>query len=569
MAPSGSRASKGTFTGPDRRRPSDPDATTGRLAALTDATARMMHATTIEQVAGIAVRAGVEAVGADGGTVAVLDGTGVLRLSSTDHYNPDLVRELPWLPLDAALPIAHTARTGERLLLPDRASALDRFPEVAAHQSLTDLAGTPIVSAAVLPLRVDGAVLGSLTMTWARDRTFDRADVDLLDALAALVAQAVHRVQSTTVRDRALEHASLLAAAGASFVGRDPQGIVSALRELLAPAYGEGTSVHLFGRGPAHGPSAPGSDGSTGLSRQQPPTEVPARCSVALQAEGRRLGTLAVERYGPAYSVEEVQVLTALAERAAAALDMALALEEQRETSMALQRALLTDPPEPDHLHIVVRYLPATHTAVGGDCYDAILTPDGATVLVIGDVVGHDAGAAASMGQLRGLLRTLAYTGGQGPAALLAQVEDTARGLSVSALATALVGRLERHPDRARGQRTLRWSNAGHPPPVLVHADGTTDLLMADPDVMLGVAAGLPRSEHQCDLADGDTLLLYTDGLIERRDSDLDEGLARLRAAIGELASAGPDTLCDALLERLLPQGTQDDVALLAVRLNP
>lgn len=91
-----------------------------------------------------------------------------------------------------------------------------------------------------------------------------------------------------------------------------------------------------------------------------------ARCSVALLADTRQLGSLAVERPGPPYSAEEVQVLTALAERAAAALDMALALAEQRETSMALQRALLTDPPEPNYLHIVVRYLPATHTAGTG-----------------------------------------------------------------------------------------------------------------------------------------------------------------------------------------------------------
>lgn len=260
MALSGSGASDSAYLGPDRRRPSCPDATTRRLTALTDATARMMHATTIEQVAALAVRAGVEAVGADGGTVAVVDQTGVLRLSSTDHYNPDLVRELPWLPLDATFPIAHAARTGERLLLPDRASAFDRFPEVAAHQSLTDLAGRPIVSAAVPPLHVDGAVLGSLTVTWARDRNFDPADVDLLDALAAHVAQAVHRVRSTTVLDRALEHASLLAAAGESFVGRDPQETVAALSELLTPAFGD-VAVQVFGQDVAATESLPARTG--------------------------------------------------------------------------------------------------------------------------------------------------------------------------------------------------------------------------------------------------------------------------------------------------------------------
>ncbi len=582
------------YRGPERRRSQRSDLTLRRLTALTDAAAAMVHATTIQQVATIAVQAGVEAVGAGGGTVAVLDAaSGRLRLSSTVSYSPTLLGSFAELPLEAGLPLCHTARTGEPLLLPDRRSALARFPGVEAHHELSDGAGEALVAAAVLPLRAGGAVLGSLAVTWSVERSFDREDVALLDALAGLVAEAVARVRSAADRDKALERASLLARAGEVLVaGRDPNAVLQALARLVVPALADRAVARLQdGRLSASHPTdeidgtdesypswqrpdagrtaTPTRRSSAGRLPEQRAADTPARCVVVLGVVGRSVGTLTVERCGLPYADEEVDLLAELARRAAAVLDTALALVEQRETSLALQRALLTEPPEPNHLHLVVRYLPATHAAVGGDWYDAVLTPDGATVLVIGDVVGHDAQAAASMGQLRGLLRALAYTGGASPAVLLTAVEDAARGLAVDAMATVLVGRLERHPDRPGGRRLLRWSNAGHPPAVLAHADGTAELLESEPDVMLGVQGGLVRTDQLRELADGDTLLLYTDGLIERRDAPLDDGLARLVECVGELAGEHPDVLCDSVLDRMLPRGVEDDVALLAVRLHP
>src|ERR671920_2180494 len=135
----------------------------------------------------------------------------------------------------------------------------------------------------------------------------------------------------------------------------------------------------------------------------------------------------------------------------------------ERALSDRLQQALLTPPPEPDHLHVAVRYQPAGHEAqVGGDWYDAFLQPDGATMLVIGDVVGHGSDAAAAMGQLRGLLRALAYDNDEPPSATFTRVEHAALGLGVAGLATALLARIERHPDvRVSDRRVLRWSSAG------------------------------------------------------------------------------------------------------------
>ena len=236
----------------------------------------------------------------------------------------------------------------------------------------------------------------------------------------------------------------------------------------------------------------------------------------------------------------------------------------QRVLSDRLQAALLTPPPLHPRLEVAVRYRPALHDAhVGGDWYDAFVQPGGDLVVVIGDVVGHDVRAAAAMGQLRGLLRALAYDDDGPLGAVLTRVERTAAGLGVATTATALVARLA---PAAAGEQELRWSSAGHLPPALLAPDGTTRVLEAPPDLLLGVHPDAPRAEHRDRLPAGTTLLLFTDGLVERRDSDLDAGTARLHAAVADLGRAPLEELCDTVLARLVPRAGEDDVALLAVR---
>jgi serine phosphatase RsbU (regulator of sigma subunit) len=236
----------------------------------------------------------------------------------------------------------------------------------------------------------------------------------------------------------------------------------------------------------------------------------------------------------------------------------------QRALSDRLQAALLTPPPAHPGLEVAVRYHPAVHDAhVGGDWYDALVQPGGDLVVVIGDVVGHDSRAAAAMGQLRGLLRALAYGEDGALATVLTRVEHAARGLGVAAMATALVARLSPLAD---GAHELRWSSAGHLPPVLLAPDGSSRVLATAAERLLGVDPAAPRTEHRDRLAAGTTLLLFTDGLVERRGSDLDAGLERLRAAVADLGRAPLEELCDTVLRRLVPGAGEDDVALLAVR---
>jgi serine phosphatase RsbU (regulator of sigma subunit) len=288
-----------------------------------------------------------------------------------------------------------------------------------------------------------------------------------------------------------------------------------------------------------------------------------------LPAEGRTVGVLTVY-LDPGRSVGEHDLAIAreVAGHAGRAIDRVRRQSQQAKLAEALQRSLLTDPPTIPGVSVVVRYVPAAEAArVGGDWYDAFLQRDGAPVIVIGDVVGHDTAAAAAMGQLRSLLRGIAHHSGAGPAEVLRGLDEAMAHMHDETLATAAVARLERTGDR--GWTRLRWANAGHPPPLLLAANGEVSVL-GEPvgDLMLGVDCGVHREERETAVGPGDTVLLYTDGLVERRDSVFDAGLDRLVEQLRALADRPLDEMCDALLDRLLQGTPQDDVALVAVRLT-
>lgn len=143
-------------------------------------------------------------------------------------------------------------------------------------------------------------------------------------------------------------------------------------------------------------------------------------------------------------------------------------------------------------------------------------------------------------------------------------------GLAVDVLATAVVARIAPARDVATGGATMTWSNAGHLPPSILRPDGSTELLATDRhDLLLGVDPHFPRRDHTADLPPAATVLLYTDGLVERGDADLDDGTARLRAILAGLAHLTPDEICDAVLDQMTGRDGEDDVALLAARIAP
>jgi PAS domain S-box-containing protein len=294
-----------------------------------------------------------------------------------------------------------------------------------------------------------------------------------------------------------------------------------------------------------------------------------------LSPGGRLLGSLAVGwREEREVSDDEVSLLEAFSAQCGQALERIQHQQAERTTAQrvarlaeALQVSLLTRPPTPDGLEIAVRYQPAAELAkVGGDFYDAFVDASGATVIAVGDIAGHDTAAAAAMAQIRNLLRGLAYDTDDSPADVLRRLDIALAGLRVSVLATALLARIG--PPGVDGQRRLVWSSAGHPPPLLREPGGAgARVLYADPGVMLGVHPGSKRTDATVPLAPGSMLLLYTDGLVERRDEDLDRSIQALRALLARTGDQSAEHTCDTLLRQCVTGG-DDDIAMLAVRVR-
>ncbi|WP_234543961.1 PP2C family protein-serine/threonine phosphatase [Streptomyces shenzhenensis] len=235
----------------------------------------------------------------------------------------------------------------------------------------------------------------------------------------------------------------------------------------------------------------------------------------------------------------------------------------EREVAFILQEAMLRVPDLAHHRDIAVRYLPATGSLnVCGDWYDVVDIPPDRFAVAVGDVIGHGLEAAAVMGMLRSAL-----------SAAVRALERPAQALEVLGLyARSVEGALGTTVVKAvvdLRSRLITYSSAGHPPPMLIHPDGSCELLDQATDPPLGARPHhVPRPQASLAYRPGDTLVLYTDGLIERRDQDIDVGLNQLAHVLGEFNHLGTEQLADTVLARLgVASGGLDDVALIVVRL--
>ena len=605
-----------------------------RAAAIAEVAAELANATRVAELADIAQR-GVHVLGANSSALAVFDlGGAPLRLYMA-HWLIDAVRtgadlELPSegieVELDDSLPHEYAARHGRRVFLANPAEARARFPRM---DRITAVLGVHALAA--LPLRVEGRVLGSFVVVWDTEHPFAGDDLEVLEALTAQIALSVSRLQADAERGAAVaamteanRHLQLLADAGRALSGTldisaqidelaslvvppladwcwvvvaDEQGrldemasahrdeprkddVADYVRAMIATMSDEAAARAVTRTGrlvvlpeiePRHVERAlPDPAARAAFARLDPGSAVVVPLVGRGQAVGA-LGLVNIRERGP-HTHAEIDTALEIGRRAGLAVEHARLFRQQRALAETLQRSMLTAPPEPDHTEIVVRYVPAAEGAeIGGDWYDAFLQADGATVLAIGDVVGHDSRAAAAMGQVRGLLRGISYSSGDSPAGVLTQLDRAVHGLALDTMATCLVARLEQDEEDVRGGTTrLRWANAGHPPPAVLDRDGTVTLL-ADgvPDLLLGVAPDSGRTDHVAVLRRGATVLLYTDGLVERRDRDIDAGTAELVEVLRTCAGLPLDELCDRVLERLFLPDAEDDVAVLALRLHP
>ncbi len=269
------------------------------------------------------------------------------------------------------------------------------------------------------------------------------------------------------------------------------------------------------------------------------------------------------ERPG-AFTPADLLLVEDIARRAGLALDNARLYERQRRVAETMQRHLLPQLPRVAGLELTACYVPAPHASqVGGDWYDSFILADGTPALVIGDVVGHDLDAAAGMAQVCNMLRAYAWDRQEPPSAIIDRLDEAVARVIGTSLTTVLLARVE----RARTGWQLRWSNAGHPPPLLIGHEGRARFLEAGQGLLLGTGLAPARTDAVAELPPGSTLVLYTDGLIESPRHSLDEGMARLCGYAGELARRPLDELCELLLSRARPEDNDDDVALLGLRL--
>ena len=238
------------------------------------------------------------------------------------------------------------------------------------------------------------------------------------------------------------------------------------------------------------------------------------------------------------------------------------ALERQRGVVDVLQQALLpVSPPQVPGITVATRYVAAQRgTPVGGDWYAIVPLPGGRLGVAVGDVAGHGLDAVADMAAARFSLRALSLANPDAPDVVLTRLNEVVQVFSPGTMVTALYGIID------PGPKTWTYANAGHCPALLRRADGTTAWLDDPPDPPLGVATSFrPRS---AEVGAAATLVLYTDGLVERRTESIDLGLARLRDAC-EATASSPVELCEHLVETLLrDEPPRDDVAVLAVAID-
>ncbi|MGW4042562.1 PP2C family protein-serine/threonine phosphatase [Streptomyces sp. NPDC004721] len=297
-----------------------------------------------------------------------------------------------------------------------------------------------------------------------------------------------------------------------------------------------------------------------------PPGHPPMRTllGVAVSVRGDIYGDLYLSerRDGRPFDVHDETIVIALARAAGIAIDNVRLFEQVRTGSEQFQRRLLPELPDVRPLDAAAIYRPAAKPHhLGGDWYDAILLPDGAVAVVIGDVVGHDLHAAAAMASTRNMLRALLFTLRTPPSAVLAQLDRTLEAITDNPVTTTSLARIE--PEGAAWR--LHWSSAGHVPPLLIAPGGRAEYLFMEPGLPLNVDVGQPRPDHTHPLPPDTTVVFFTDGLIEHPDHPLDESLDELAELATTHAALPLQDFVQALADHH-PSDAHDDMAILALR---
>ncbi|MFN8021263.1 MAG: SpoIIE family protein phosphatase [Acidimicrobiales bacterium] len=519
-----------------------------RAEMLEHHAARLAAAASIEDVADATV-IGLAQLDPAWAAVWQLDGSTMRMLVERGRQHTD-TSPYRSVPIDADLPLTEAARHGVVVSCNTRNELFLRYPSVLRNGG----ADTPMQSVAVVPLHAQNLhVIGALVVTSEESHWLTDERRQVLVSLADQCGLALDRAELQRHFERAAADAELLARLSdtldrATTAEERARHVVNELVSLGV----RGVALELLEDG----------DDAVLLAASGPAHTLVAPAQVLpLQARGRVLGRLLLsDQAGP--SVAMRGLVQTIASRAAIAIDNALLYERERDISHRLQLGLLdVSFPQVDGFRIAGAYRPGTATLdVGGDWHDAFVLPSGAIALVVGDIVGHGLEAAIAMAQLRGAVRALAAV--SSPSELLDRLDVFVDSLPDAEMATLVYVELDPLSGR------IRYACAGHPPPLIVSATGVSRLLWGARSTPLGRHFRSRRIESIDVLGDAERLVLYTDGLVERRGERLDDGFQRLLTTTAhDVASIDfVERLCDHMLNGV-PQ--RDDVCVLtATRLD-
>ena len=487
--------------------------------------------------------------------------------------------------LDADVPFARAIASGEPVwaLTRDEMNAFTGMPESVDEGWVS------------VPLKTPAGVHGALHLSFAEPRVLTDAERRWLQTVVSQCALALERSQLYDEEQRLRERSEQLQRMTANLSNAITQTEVAEVVVETAVANVSAATASLYGvneerqvarRLAGHGATSDDAEnGEISLDEESPVAQVVRRGAwwserptdsgaetlrtsvvVPLVAGRRSVGALELGWTEPTALPPDHRVfLETLASQGAQALDRARHFESERSIAETLQRSVLPVAlPRLAGAQIAARYLPGTQEVdVGGDWFDAVELSDGRVGLVVGDVVGKGVHAAASMGQLRNALRAISIERLKPPSAL-ARLDRLASDALDTAFATVVFAIVDRNAG------IMRFSSAGHPPPVVAYPDGRVELLEEGRGLPLGTGLGPKYRQSVVQLPAGSVVVLYSDGLVERRGHTIDEGIESLVEAVGDAAPKDAERLLEHVLEQLVAGAERaDDVAILAARFLP
>ena len=573
-----------------------------RLTGLARVAAELAMAENLERVTDIVVNEVADVVGATVGSMSLLADPDTLVLGGIRGGRAGVRERWHRYSVHDSTPAGDVVRSGERLVLVGRRAIDERYPDL-------ERAAEGERSLIALPLRVTGRTIGVATWSFPGRRRIDNAEMEFYSLLADTCAQAIERIRAEEESSHQAARVTFLADATSTMAeSLDYEHTLAEVSRMVVPGFADWCAIDLLEDGRLQRLSVEHVDPekialAVELERRYPaPREAGGVWAVVqtgqamltsevtdemvastarndehrelllrlrlrsvilvpLVARGNVLGvmTWVMAESDRRYHDADLPFATDLGRRAAIAIDNSRLHTETLEAAVRLQRAVLPElPTETPGWELASFYSPAGRTDVGGDFFDVVPLADDRLVMFVGDVMGRGVRAAAAMAQMRAAIRAYIAVDPD-PGLVLHYLDRLVETYHVSRLVTLvyLVA------DTATGRTAM--VNAGHPPPVVLRGDGAAEQLPAQDGAPLGIEPDR-REVHVFDLAPGDLVLAFTDGLIERRGEDIDVGQDRLLCALPALAGAALGERLAAMVDGVRDHTRSDDVAALAVR---